>query len=198
MIHQMSDSLTLYLVRNDYLDVQLQAMCQYKLERVLRTGLFLTVALLIALPTHRCAEVLFFIGASYLCRRRMGGYHVNSPSICLICSLGVVFLNTIVIGPLMQRLMPVMTLIGALLLDTLIFFLPPAYPRQLHFTKTETDANIQRKKHLALFLAVIQIIAFLANKNTAVLYMFLGTLFAVITIIISYIKLIKEKENERF
>ena len=188
MIHRVADNLTMCLVRNDYIDVQLQAICQYKLERVLRTGLFMMLALLIALPTHCCEEAAFFIAASYLCRRRMGGFHISSPAICLICSLGIVFLNTLVIGPSMQKIPPATSLGCALLSDALIFFLPPAYPRQLHFTKKEADANIQRKKCTALFLSVLQIAAFLANKNTAILYMLIGTLFAVVTIMVSYVK----------
>lgn len=196
MIRQAATVLTGFLLKKELLDIQLKDMCQYRLERMLRTGLFIAVVLSIALPAHRFTETFCFLSSTYLCRRRMGGYHLSNPVACVMCSLGIVFLNLFLIGPYLQIISPVFLLIIALILDVFMFFISPKYPAQLKLSNEEVAENIRRKKYLSVFLAFIQTITFLGEEYTALLYILLGILFTVLSVVIYHINF-KEDDNEK-
>lgn len=111
--------------------------------------------------------------------------------------VGVVVLNALLVGPLIERISTKAIFIIATGLNLVSFFLHPAYPFQLHLNSKEICANINRKNLLLIVITSIQFVCYLWNYIEVVLYTFLGLGFTVVTVVLKNFIIRKDKNHER-
>lgn len=187
MIANLSNRIAMFLVGHELVDPQYLPLLRYNIDSVLRTSFFALIVFLISAALHIWVEALSFTAASFLLRRRMGGWHAPTPWLCQAISVASVLIAALVVGPLLETLPERVIYPLSMLLDLFAFVLRPAYPPQLHFNDKESRANSNRKNLLVGLLALIQLVSFLWLDFRIVIYSSLGLAVTVCSVLLEKI-----------
>lgn len=153
--------------------------------------------LFVVCEIFRCfTEAISFSFPLLAFRRRMGGWHASSRLFCQIVSIDSVIFVCCFLGPTLTNLALWINVFINCVIIGIAFFLPPAYPSQLHFSNEEAKGNLQKKNLFLVMLIIIQGLLFAFNLNILI-YTSLGLCFGIASVLIEHTtkKLRKDNKN---
>ena len=184
MTQKFVSSLTSIFLRKGWIRKQDIPYCRYSLEFLFGKVSFF-VLLLITCTVLGChKEAITFSVVLLSFRRRMGGWHAKHPWLCQIISIGLVILSISVLGPQLTKLQPPAIIAINCVTILISFFLPPAFPPQLHLNQEEKNANVQKKNQMLILLSTLQPILVFLFSPTILVFSSLGLFFGISSVLI--------------
>ncbi|MCD8301336.1 MAG: accessory gene regulator B family protein [Clostridiales bacterium] len=136
--------------------------CSYTIMKYLETIIFFCFISLISCLFGRWLEMFFFVAASYILRRRIGGWHARSPLRCQVLSIGISCMAVLLLGLLISECVPLsVEYIMALVSSVMLLCARPVYPAQLHFSDEIKVQNGKRKNRIVLIIILIESISYI-------------------------------------
>lgn len=177
-------SLTSIFLRKGWISEQDIPYCRYSLQFLFGKVSFFVLLFITCAVLDCYKEALFFSIVLLSFRKRMGGWHAKHPWLCQIISIALVIFSVSVLGPQLTKLQPP-TIIAINCITILIsFFLPPAFPPQLHFNQEEKYANVQKKNQMLVLLSALQPILVFLFSPKILIFSSLGLLFGISSVLI--------------
>lgn len=199
LTERLSTSLASCFLRRGWIRSEDIPYCKYMLDGFIGKSTFFLLLLAVCSIFHCYKEALSFCFVLLSFRRRMGGWHANSRLLCQVLSISSVLLVCLFVGPILSKAAPwiIVSINSSLIIIS--FFLPPAYPPQLHFTDEEATANLRKKNLFLVTLIIVQgLLIFIFNLKILV-YSSLGLCLGIISVIMERTtkKIGKDKRNEK-
>ena len=149
---------------------------------------------------NKCKEAVVYSLTTSILRKRMGGWHATSPIICQILSLATVHTSLLVSDVLQYMNIDFKekhSIRLALLVVTAV--MPPAYPKQLHYSQNEKLLVSIWKIIDLLILAVMQIVLIKYERYKYVLNTIMGLITADVLVVLEHFinTFRKDDSNER-
>ena len=195
MIKRMILFLTFVFLKRGWICKEDVPHCGYALEcLIIKVAFFILLSITCAaLCCYK--EALIFSVVLFSFRKRMGGWHSQNPWFCQFLSLGLVILNATVFGPQSASLR-LSSIIGIdFVLIIISFYLPPAFPPQLHFTHKEVEANIHKKNNMITILFFVQAFFVLLGFPSVLIYSSLGLLFGIVSVLAQIVLIFMERKK---
>ena len=162
--------------------------CAYALEQKLLTVVFFLLLVPIVSILGVLPESVIFSCVFYFFRRRSGGWHAPYVWLCQGCSIALVLISTMIIGPMLTGI-PIKFLWEMNLAVMFIAFVrKPVYQHQIHFNHEVTIANNKKKQRFLLHIFILQVVLGFFLK-AIIIYSLLGVLTGVASV---YIELIQQ------
>jgi accessory gene regulator protein AgrB len=194
MIHKVSTWIANYSLQKAWIDKDELDWCRYALERKFRTGIFIVFSSIICLILGCIIEACFFTIVNYGIRRRMGGWHFESPLLCQVFSILLVCSNAAWIGHIVERVPQNILALLAFFMTIILYNARPVYSQKLHFTQEVSFENNNKKNQFLIVLTLVQIVLWLYCQRMIV-YTFLGLLTAYLSIQAEAFSLLKGGED---
>ena len=189
MFHNFAVFLTGHFLKQDIIEETQVPFCCYKLEQLIGSGIFAFILLLISIATESYLEIISFSISASVFRRHMGGWHAPSAWLCQIMSILLVLLAVFFVGPIIETLgNPAIVFSSAIALTLISLFISPAFPPQMHMSKTEIFANQRLKNIYLLILLLVQLISYLCLDYRISIYSALGLVITVFTVLLEKTK----------
>lgn len=188
MLRQGAEKLTEVFCKRNWVNEDRRDWCAYAVEKWLGILLFFFAVTVWMLISGRYLETLSFLVPFYLLRRRIGGYHAKSQTLCFFLSIAIVIFVSAFLGKWLLALPEKLLLLLNAIAIVFTLIVSPAYPPQLNFTETEKKANLVRKNILALGIFLAQIFAEIVLNPCLLSYSFCGICFVLITVFIQKIR----------
>lgn len=174
MIQKIASSLTEYSINRHWIASSKKQWCRYAIEKHLGLLLFASSCIFIAAITSTWLELFSFMLTFYFFRQRLGGCHANTFWSCQAVSIGTVVIVILIIGPILEQLNPIIIFGINALLILFTYYLKPAYPDSVHFSKSVCLANTKRKNQLLFLLIFLQLLNLAMSNSSFLIYSFLG------------------------
>ncbi len=173
----LSDSIALYLLKNEYIKDDELPIYKYGLSSFIN-GLFQILTIIIlAIIFHRLAETVIFLTVFVFVRRFLGGYHANTRKKCFLLS---VFTWTICVE-FNVLFMYINNLLIAMLIVVVSLYVTCRYAPieniNKPLSKYQKDINGKKGRTLVFVLLIVAIVVMKTSSKISATI--LGTLFMI-------------------
>ena len=155
MMHRAADSVANWLVKGNAIGEEEAELYSYAMYSFLITSIPLILSIVVGTFMNMLLESILFIAPFVIIRKYSGGFHLKSPTVCLIVSTGIIAVFLLCIKFVLKYEFYPVALILAILSAILLFIKSPidSEARKLSDRETIVFGKIA-KSMVVIFLAV--------------------------------------------
>lgn len=193
MYHAMAQKLTAICMERKWIEPENAAWCIYTIEKWMSILTQFLIFLFFGIIIDQVLLVVLFVGSCYMLRRRIGGWHADTPWQCQLLGGTLVVVTVILILAVATKIPLWGHVLVAFIADTICILQKPVYPSQLHFSEEVLALNNRKKTQWIGILALLQVVCLCLSERVYFAAINCGVIVSLVALFIE--KCYKKKEG---